>query len=140
LPDAPESVTWQESRDKKHIQEEIEFSWASEMARHVGNVVHRWLQKIAEDEMHKWNAARIQGMREQFTRNLIAGGISGDDQTMVYAVERIILALTNAIQDERGQWILGAQPFAQNELRISGIVNDKVIINMPNSSQIDHVP
>lgn len=127
LPGAPESVTWQESRDRKQIQEEIEFSWASEMARHVGNVVHRWLQKIAEDEMYNWNAARIQGMREQFTWNLIAGGVSGDDQTMVYAVERIILALTNAIQDKRGQWILGSQPFAQNELRISGIVNDKVM-------------
>ena len=32
-------------------EESIEFSWAGETARHVGTVVHRWLQRIAEDEL-----------------------------------------------------------------------------------------
>ena len=127
LPDAPESVIWQELREKKPIREAIEFSWASEMARHVGNVVHRWLQKIAEDKMHSWDNVRIQEMRKQFAQNLVASGMSGDDQALVYAVERIALALTNAISDERGRWILGVQQFAQNELKISGIVNNKVM-------------
>ena len=32
-------------------EDEIEFSWVGETARHVGSVVHRWLQRIAEDEL-----------------------------------------------------------------------------------------
>ena len=121
FPDAPKSVTWQESYGGKQIQVEIEFSWASEMARHVGNVVHRWLQKIAEDEMHGWNTMRIQMLKDHFKQNLLVDGLSGNNKELGYAVERIVLALTCAINDKRGQWILGSQQFAQNELKITGI-------------------
>ncbi len=132
LPDAPESVIWQEPCGSAQIREEIEFSWVSEMARHVGNVVHRWLQQIAEDEMHGWHTARIQMMRDQFRQNLFASGMSGDSKAIGDAVERIILALTNAISDKRGQWILGTQQFAQNELKITDIFD-----NVPMSWVID---
>ena len=121
FPDAPKSVTWQESYGGKQIQVEIEFSWASEMARHVGNVVHRWLQKIAEDEMHGWNTVRIQMLKDHFKQNLLVDGLSGNNKELGYAVERIMLALTYAINDKRGQWILGSQQFAQNELKITSI-------------------
>ena len=132
LPDAPQSVTWQERLVNSRLQEEIEFSWASEMARHVGNVAHRWLQQIAEDEMQGWDPACIQRMRNQFRQNLFADGMSGNNTEMEYAVERIILALTNAVNDKRGQWILGPQQLAQNELKISGISD-----NVPMSWIID---
>ena len=128
MPDASKSVAWKEPYGGKQIQEEIEFSWASEMARHVGNVVHRWLQKIAEDGMHGWNTLRIQMLHDQFKKNLLAGGMSGNSKEVEYAVERIILALTYAINDTRGQWILGPQQFAQNELKITGIT-DNVPVN-----------
>lgn len=124
-PDAPEPVEWQVLHEQKAIPAEIEFSWASEMARHVGNVVHRWLQKIAEDQMCDWNTARIEMMREQFTQNLIAGGMNGSHSEITFAVERIVSALSNAVSDKRGQWILGPQQSAQNELKITGIANGK---------------
>jgi len=124
-PDAPEPVEWQVLHEQKAIPAEIEFSWASEMARHVGNVVHRWLQKIAEDQMCNWNTARIEMMREQFTQNLIAGGMNGSHSEITFAVERIVSALSNAVSDKRGQWILGPQQSAQNELKITGIANGK---------------
>ncbi|MBS0424333.1 MAG: UvrD-helicase domain-containing protein [Proteobacteria bacterium] len=127
LPDAPESVEWQVLHEQKTTQAEIEFSWASEMARHVGNVVHRWLQKIAEDQMCDWNTVRIEMMREQFTQNLIAGGMNGSHSEITYAVDRIVSAVSNAVSDKRGQWILGPQQSAQNELKISGIVNGKTM-------------
>lgn len=134
LPDAPKSVTWQESYGGKQAHVEIEFSWASEMARHVGNVVHRWLQKIAEDEMHGWNTVRIEMLKDQFKQNLLANGMSGNNKEVGYAVERIMLALTNAINDKRGQWILGPQQSAQNELKITGIDD-----NVPMTWVIDRV-
>ncbi|PSJ16972.1 UvrD-helicase domain-containing protein [Nitrosomonas supralitoralis] len=127
LPDAPESVVWGEFYETKQIQDEIEFSWASEMARHVGNVVHRWLRKIADDELCGWNVVRIQMMRECFKQNLLADGFSGDDNEVKNAIDRIILALTNAISDKRGRWILGHQQHAKNELKVAGIFNNKIM-------------
>ncbi len=125
LSHAPESVIWQQPDKNKEILEEIEFSWVSEMARHVGNVVHRWLQQIAEDEMREWSTVRIQKMQDKFKQNLFASGMTGNDQEVKEAVERIISALTNALSDKRGQWILGTQQFAQNELKITGTVNNQ---------------
>lgn len=132
LPDAPPPLFWQKAPDDQRIHDEIEFSWASEMARHVGNVVHRWLQQIAEHEMLNWNAARIQKMRDQFEHNLVADGMSGTDREMERAIDRISMALTNAISDDRGRWILGFQHCAQNELKIT-----ETISNIPTSWIID---
>ncbi len=123
LPPAPDSVFWEKRFNNQPVQEEIEFSWAGELARHAGNVVHRWLQQIAEDRMQGWNNARIRAMRDQLKQNLLASGMSGDDKEFTLAVERVMSALNNAIIDPRGQWILGPQQFAQNELKITGIIN-----------------
>lgn len=123
MPPAPDSVSWQKQFNNQPVQDEIEFSWASEMARHVGNVVHRWLQQIAEDRMKGWNSAFIRAMRDQLKHNLLASGMSGDDKEFTLAVKRVMSALNNAITDQRGQWILGPQQFAQNELKITGIIN-----------------
>ncbi|MCC7092534.1 MAG: PD-(D/E)XK nuclease family protein, partial [Nitrosomonas sp.] len=123
LPDAPSSIVWQRPHDHERIQDEIEFSWASEMARHVGNVVHRWLQRIAEDELQNWTAQRIQAMRDQFKHNLLVDGMIGADHELENALDRVIAALTNAISDERGRWILSAQQYAQNELKITAAID-----------------
>jgi len=123
LPDAPPSVIWRKPPDYERIQEEIQFSWATQMARHVGNVVHRWLQRIAEDEMQNWTAMRVRTLHDQFKHNLLADGMSGTDQEIESALDRVITALTNAISDERGRWILGAQQYAQNELKITATID-----------------
>ena len=41
------------------LQDDVEFSWAGERARHVGTVVHRWLQVIAVDAARESNAGRV---------------------------------------------------------------------------------
>ena len=123
LPDAPPTVIWSRPRDHERIQDEIEFSWASEMARHVGNIVHRWLQRIAEDEMQNWTVMRVRTMRDQFKHNLLIDGMSGNDHEMESALDRVIAALTNAISDERGRWILSTQQYAQNELKITATID-----------------
>lgn len=127
LPDAPKSVAWNEIYETKQVQQDIEFSWASEMARHVGNVVHRWLKKIADDELHTWDAARIRMMHGCFKQNLLADGMNGNDKEVENAIDRIILALINTISDERGRWILGRHRHAKNELRVVGIVDNKLM-------------
>lgn len=119
LPAAPPRVTWQPPKDRTQAQDQIEFSWVGETARHVGSVVHRWLQCIAEDQMKGWNTARIELLRDTFKQELVACGLNDGDTE---AAERVITALTRALNDERGQWLLGPQQDARNELRKTAMI------------------
>ena len=121
FPAAPPRVEWSPLRNMTWAQDQIEFSWVGETARHAGSVVHRWLQRIAEDEMQGWDAARINSLRATFKHNLSACGIS--DSEVEVASERVITALTHALSDTRGRWLLGLQQDAQNELRLTAVID-----------------
>ena len=126
LPSAPSRVKWSPPQDMVRTQE-IEFSWAGETARHIGSVVHRWLQHIAEDEVSGWDMVRIEGLHNTFKQNLIACGMSGGDSDMESAVARITKALIHTVSDTRGQWLLGPQQDAQNELRMTSIIGGELM-------------
>ena len=126
FPSAPPSVKWRPPQDSLRTQE-IEFSWAGETARHIGSVVHRWLQHIAEDEAKGWDAVRIEGLHNTFKKNLIVCGMSGSDNDLEFAVARITTALVNTINDTRGQWLLGPHQNAQNELHMTTTIDGELI-------------
>lgn len=121
LPAAPPRVEWNPPRNVTQAQDQIEFSWVGEIARHAGSVVHRWLQRIAEDEMQGWDVAQINNLRATFKHNLSACGIS--DGEVDAASSRVITALTHTLSDTRGRWLLGSQQEAQNELRLTAIID-----------------
>ena len=111
----PPSVHWtappEGSRDER-----IEFSWAGETARHVGTVVHRWLQRIAEDELSGWDASRISSLKKSFARDLQRRGVAPAE--LERSAESVALALRNTLSDERGRWILGPHGLARSEYRM----------------------
>jgi ATP-dependent exoDNAse (exonuclease V) beta subunit len=115
MPPLPEPARWTPPPEGRE-EEEIEFSWASETARHVGTVVHRWLQVMADGELRGWDRDRIERMRPVFTRDLAARGVTSPE--IQGACTRVVSALSNAIADERGRWILGPHGTAQTELRM----------------------
>ncbi|HEY6722317.1 MAG TPA: 3'-5' exonuclease, partial [Burkholderiales bacterium] len=115
LPKAPASVKWT-APDEGPQGEEIEFSWAGETARHVGTIVHRWLQRIADDELRTWDATRIDPLKSRFAKELERRGIP--PRELKASAEQISVALKNAISDERGRWVLGPHPEARSEHRI----------------------
>ena len=127
LPAAPSSVIWRSPQQKNHIQEAVEFSWVSEIARHTGSVVHYWLQRIAEDKMVGWNEERIVALRNQFKQALIVNGMVGTWEGVDCAVERVTAALTCAVSDPRGQWLLGPQQSDYNEMRLTAVINNELI-------------
>jgi ATP-dependent exoDNAse (exonuclease V) beta subunit len=95
---------------------QIEFSWAGETARHVGTVVHRWLQRMAEDELRGWDAKRITSLKLRFQREVQRRGVPAAEARR--AADIVASALANAIADERGRWLLGPHPEARNEYRL----------------------
>jgi len=119
-PPAPSALAWTAASRSAPLQDEIEYSWANETARHVGSVVHRWLQIIAEHELQGWSAARVAAMRARFRGELAARGVAAAQ--LAAAAERVATALGRALADPRGRWLLGPQLEAHNEYRISAMI------------------
>jgi ATP-dependent exoDNAse (exonuclease V) beta subunit len=119
----PEPVRWK-APPEGHEEEQIEFSWAGETARHIGTVVHRWLQRIAEDELRGWDARRVQQLRTRFAKDLERRGVPRAEAAP--AADLVAGALVNALADERGRWLLGPQLQARNEYRLRALADGQL--------------
>ena len=125
LSPAPPRAAWVPPPDMAHAQDDIEFSWAGETARHVGSVVHRWLQRFADDALRGWNAQRVAGLHASFRAELAARGVPENE--LAGAGARVAAALTHAVTDARGRWLLGPQHEACNERRITTVIDGERI-------------
>ena len=105
---------------------QVEFSWAGETARHVGTVVHHWLQRIADDALKGWDAKRIEAERLRIEIELTRRGVKAAD----LAAELVATALKNTLTDERGRWLLGPHPEAKSEYRLRSAGQTHVIDRM----------
>jgi len=123
LPAAPAPAVHTAPAEERGAEDEIEFSWAGETARHVGTVVHRWLQRIAETELKGWDAARVESLRAHFERDLARRGV----QDAAPAAERVAAALKNTLADQRGRWLLGPQRDARSEHRITAVIGGEYV-------------
>ncbi|PWT72834.1 MAG: DNA helicase UvrD, partial [Proteobacteria bacterium] len=103
----------------------LEFSWATESARHVGTLVHRALQLIGEEGLGAWNAGRVASARDSFARELRMLGVP---QAQIHgALERVITAVNVALTDPRPRWILARHAGAHSELRLTGMIDGTLV-------------
>jgi len=114
----PPPVAWHEGAATRE-PERVEFSWVGDTARRIGSVVHRRLQRIAEDEARGWTRARVERDRAALKRELAARGVA--EAELDRAVERSVQALGEALDDPRGRWLLGPQANPRNEYRITTV-------------------
>ena len=105
----------------------MEFDWAGETIRHLGTVVHRCIQRLAEDGIAAWDADRIRAGLGYYRRALQRLGVPEAD--LEWAGRRVAEALENMIDDDRGRWLLGAHREAANEYAVSGVY-DGALINI----------
>jgi ATP-dependent helicase/nuclease subunit A len=115
VPSVPGAVRWAAPPEGR-TEDEIEFSWAGETARHVGTVVHHWLQCIADDAMRGWDARRVEALRPLLERELERRGIQRSRAKE--AADLAAEALKHSLEDEKGRWLLGPHPDAQSEHRL----------------------
>ena len=120
LPTLPPAARWQAPPPAAADTELIEFSWAGEAARHVGTVVHRWLQRLADDALEGWTPARLEAMRPRLARELERRGVRPAESHNASA--RVVRALTQTLNDERGRWLLGPRADARSEYRLRRVV------------------
>ncbi|MBC7802582.1 MAG: UvrD-helicase domain-containing protein, partial [Candidatus Parcubacteria bacterium] len=75
VPPPPLSTPWNSPDEGRATEEQIPFDWAQETARLAGVVTHGWLQRIAEDQLRGWDAARVERMKPGFARELERQGV-----------------------------------------------------------------
>ncbi len=115
MPPLPTPTRWTPPPEGRE-EERIEFSWAGETARHVGSVVHRWLQRITDDELRGWDAKRVDSLKENLSRELERRGVPPAE--LKVSTELVAMALKNSLSDERGRWVLGPHADARSEYRM----------------------
>ena len=120
-PEAPPAVRWSAPVQEVRLRDDIEFSWAGETARRVGVVVHRWLQRIAEESLSGWDRARVESMREGFRRELAVHGVQ--ESELAESASRVAAALAASLEDPKGRWLLGPQRESRNEYRLTAVVD-----------------
>jgi ATP-dependent exoDNAse (exonuclease V) beta subunit len=125
LPAPPPGPAWREPPPPARSLQAIEYSWAGETARRVGAVVHRWLQRFADDALAGWDAARIEAVRARVRGELAVRGVRAAE--LEAATARALAALRGAIADERGRWVLGPHPFAAAEHRLTAVDGGAVV-------------
>ncbi len=101
-----------------------EFEWASPVAAHVGTVVHRELQRIAEQGVEAWTANSLGDRAQVFTRELRLLGVDADE--IAAATARALAAVHAALEDPSGRWVLAAHPEARSELKLTLRVGERL--------------
>jgi ATP-dependent exoDNAse (exonuclease V) beta subunit len=94
-----------------------EFVWATPTAAHVGTVVHRYLQRIAEQGLARWSRQRLLESQTLFARELELLGVEAAERDA--AAARVVAALARALDDPHGRWVLGPHEDARSELRMT---------------------
>lgn len=117
-PGSPEPFCKMPREKPEGESEEREFEWVSPWARHVGTVVHEWLQRIAEDGVGDFDAHCIEKRRDEIRRRLRRLGT--ETINLDRAVERVTAALVGTLDDKDGRWILsGDHTESANEVPVT---------------------
>jgi len=83
---------------------EIEFDWAGETARHVGTVVHGYLEYLGKGDARRLQAFAPADHHDRIRIRLQQLGVPAAH--LDAACHRVQTALEQVLQDERGRWIL----------------------------------
>ncbi|MBX2823090.1 MAG: UvrD-helicase domain-containing protein, partial [Gammaproteobacteria bacterium] len=115
--------------------ETVEFDWAGLDARYVGTVVHRQLQRIADESLGQWTSSRINSELDLYRLQLLQQGVP--EPRLEKALQRLVRALHNVIEDSRAQWLLGPRQEARSEYRLTGYVDDRLVNKIIDRTFVD---
>jgi ATP-dependent helicase/nuclease subunit A len=118
LPKPPDDVAWQAPGSAAVLgplpdEQQVTYEWVSGMQRHVGTVVHAFLQRLAQDPGLQWERGAVRA-------RLAAEGVPPAD--LDEAARRVEAAIASTLADERGRWILSAHQQAHTEYPVSGLI------------------
>jgi ATP-dependent exoDNAse (exonuclease V) beta subunit len=127
LPKLPGSIQWKSTAESAEAAtEDVEYWWAGRSSRAVGTVVHRWLERLAADNLDAWTPGRIQAQSGTVVRMLREEGLGPEDAKS--AAERVLGALVATVTDESGRWLLaGPHRDARSEYALAGMDGGQLV-------------
>lgn len=98
---------------------EVPYDWVGAVGRHAGTLVHRWLQRYAEQGMPAtFDADAAAALTRAWARDLGAS-------ERLPAIERRVLRSLEAVHDDsRGRWLFSGRGHA--ELPLTGVLDDRI--------------
>ncbi len=124
-PQPPPDLRWQRVEAARTAPaEQVTFAWAGETLKHVGTVVHAYLERIAQDGLDNWNRQEVELRAGAIRTALLSLGVPAaevDD-----GLDRVSRALGAALEDPRGRWILQQREGASCEVALTSASGDLV--------------
>lgn len=113
----PDGVNWRQAPISREPSDPLPFDWRGMRARHIGTVVHAWLERIAGQGLEQWSDTRITEEQGLMRHRLQTLGIP--DEFLDKACGQVALALRETLKDERGRWILHPHRQARCEYELN---------------------
>ncbi len=102
----------------------IDYLWASTAARDIGTVVHAQLQRLADDASAQ-EPRQLQSLPQIAACQLRSLGMPEGE--IEKAADKVVRAVKNTLDDERGQWILDARhQQARSEWALTAMTDDGI--------------
>ena len=101
----------------------------------MGNIVHDLLRRIAEEGIETWTGAKLSGLAAFATRELARAGVPTTERSD--AAERVLAAVRNTLESERGRWILTPHAGAECEWALGGLINRQLVSGRIDRTFID---
>ncbi len=99
--------------------------WEATRQRHVGTLIHHWLERIARTGHGVWTDLENNARQKQLQRSLQALGV-GREQ-LAAAADDVAAAVDRTLKSSRGAWLLAAHEEQAAELQISGQFGGHVV-------------
>jgi ATP-dependent exoDNAse (exonuclease V) beta subunit len=109
---------------------------AANLATHIGTLVHRYLELIGNQGVETWDQTKIRSLRPVFAKWFIQNG--HDRQESQLGSERVERALTYAVTDTKGRWILQSRDVHEaTELALTQRVKGSMKNNIVDRTFVD---
>jgi len=104
-----------------------EFAWVGETGRHIGTLVHREIERIADLGIPQFEAEALLHRQQRHRIELAELGVP--PHLREAAVMRVTEALQLMLSDERGRWLLADDIHREtaSELALTGVIGGEIV-------------
>jgi len=112
-------------KDDDEEQVPIFSGWESEAKRHIGTLVHQYLEQLARHGQNRWRQRETAEKELIIGRQLAVMGVPNSE--LANGVRDVIIAVENTLASEKGKWLLSAHPQQACELALTGVVEGELV-------------
>lgn len=136
-PPAPEPIRARALEMLEVEDPEPPFDWVTLTSRHIGTLVHREIERMCRTGTLDKRPAR-ESLMTRFRIELEELGVPANRSEE--AAARVYAALTSALEDARGRWVLGLEgglKESESELALSSVIDGQIVTGVIDRTFVD---